>query len=557
MSRYKMSSKAARSRKSMKMGADDLTEMVKAAVKEALDEQKSDEGGEDDPESKEDDLEAILTDAIESANAKRKSAKADEIGTDDAEELVNAILDEADATEDSKSDGDDSATDLADVIQAAVDAVNEKRKSAKADEIGTDVVDDLMEAVSEIMGDDTADEEAKGRKSRTAGRQTKSARQPRAAQKAPQRKYSSIYMSSKGGNMSKQKKEIPPQIRLARAIKCLDVWGRHDPENAAYQARKRYGDTDMEREFKALSITSPADGGYLIPEVYSNDVIELLYPKTVIVELGAQTVPLTNGNLNLPKMTAGSRAQWGGEQRKINPSAPKFGNIKLSAKRLEAIVPQTRELLMSTSFSADNMFANDLMRRMQLGLDYGGLYGTGGEFQPLGVAYNKDVQNINAKTIGNLDLADNTGKITADFPVFVRSTALGKNIDDIKAGWTFNSMLEGYLMNLKTTTGTYIYRDEMATGKLLGFPYKVSNQISTNLGSGLTDLFFGNWADLLIGDQMGLETYTTLDGTWTDDEGAQHNAFEENLAATRALMYDDIGVRHAESFLYCKNIKVL
>lgn len=555
MSRYKMSRKAARSRKSMKMGADDLTEMVKAAVKEALDEQKSDEGGEDDPEAKEDDLEAILTDAIESANAKRKSAKADEIGTDDAEELVNAILDEADATEDSKSDGDDSATDLADVIQTAVDAINEKRKSAKADEIGTDVVDDLMEAVSEIMGDDTADEEAKGRKSRTTGRQTKSARQPRAAQKAPQRKYSSIYMSSKGGNMSKQKKEIPPQIRLARAIKCLDVWGRHDPENAAYQARKRYGDTDMEREFKALSIMSPADGGYLIPEVYSNDVIELLYPKTVIVELGAQTVPLTNGNLNLPKMTAGSRAQWGGEQRKINPSAPKFGNIKLSAKRLEAIVPQTRELLMSTSFSADNMFANDLMRRMQLGLDYGGLYGTGGEFQPLGVAYNKDIQNINAKTIGNLDLADNTGKITADFPVYVRSTALSKNIDDIKAGWTFNSMLEGYLLNLKTSTGAYIYRDEMNTGKLLGFPYKVSNQIATN--SGLTDLFFGNWSDLLIGDQMGLETYTTLDGTWTDDEGVQHNAFEENLAATRALMYDDIGVRHAESFLYCKNIKVL
>lgn len=555
MSRYKMSRKAARSRKSMKMGADDLTEMVKAAVKEALDEQKADEGGEDDPEAKEDDLESILTAAIDSANEKRKSAKADEIGTDDAEDLVNAILDEADAAEDSKAEGDESATDLADVIQTAVDAVNEKRKSAKADEIGTDVVDDFMDAVSEIMADGDADEEAKRKKSRTAGRQTKSARQPRAAQGAPQRKYSSVYMSSKGGSMSKQKKEIPPQIRLARAIKCLDVWGRHDPENAAYQARKRYGDTEMEREFKALSVTSPTDGGYLIPEVYSNDVIELLYPKTVIVELGAQTVPLTNGNLNLPKMTAGSRAQWGGEQRKINPSAPKFGNIKLSAKRLEAIVPQTRELLMSTSFSADNMFANDLLRRMQLGLDYGGLYGKGGEFQPLGIAYNKDIQNINAKALDNLELSDTSGKITADFPVFVRSTALGKNIDDIKAGWTFNSMLEGYLMNLKTSTGTYIYRDEMATGKLLGFPYKVSNQIATT--GGLTDLFFGNWSDLLIGDQMGLETYTSLDGSWTDDEGIQHNAFDENLAATRALMYDDIGVRHAESFLYCKNIKAI
>ena len=41
MSRYRMRRKTARAKKSMKMGADDLQEMVKAAVKEALDEQKS------------------------------------------------------------------------------------------------------------------------------------------------------------------------------------------------------------------------------------------------------------------------------------------------------------------------------------------------------------------------------------------------------------------------------------------------------------------------------------------------------------------------------------
>ena len=89
------------------------------------------------------------------------------------------------------------------------------------------------------------------------------------------------------------------------------------------------------------------------------------------------------------------------------------------------------------------------------------------------------------------------------------SKALSKNIDDIKAGWAMNSMLEGVFRNMKTTTGADIYRDEMATGKLCGFPYKVSNQIPTE--NGKTDLFFGNWSDLLIGDQMGLETYTTLD----------------------------------------------
>lgn len=84
-------------------------------------------------------------------------------------------------------------------------------------------------------------------------------------------------------------------------------------------------------------------------------------------------------------MTGGARATWGGEQRKIAKSQPSFGNIRLSSKRLEAIVPQTRELLISTSYSADQIFANDLTRRMELGIDFGGMFGKGGEFQPLGI----------------------------------------------------------------------------------------------------------------------------------------------------------------------------
>ena len=111
-------------------------------------------------------------------------------------------------------------------------------------------------------------------------------------------------------------------------------------------------------------------------------------------------------------------------------------------------------------------------------------------------------------------------------------------------------------MNMKTTTGAYIYREEMQTGKLLGAPYRISNQIPVDK-EGKTDIFFGNWADLMIGDQMGMETLTTLEGSWIDDEGAQHSAFEENLVATRATMYDDIAVRHEESFIVAEKVKVM
>ena len=445
--------------------------------------------------------------------------------------------------------------------------VAEKRKSRKeaGEELGDVTAEEVMEAVGELLDatggeakeddgieeevkeDEEVTDEAKGRKAAARKHQTKSAR--KSAASPVQRKYSAIYMSRTTPTSTAKK-----SIQLARAIKCLDVFGKHDPDAASFYAQRKYDDADMAREFKALSATNPAAGGYPIPEIYLDQIIELLYSKTVIFELGAQKVPMANGNLNIPKMTGGARATWGGEARKIAKTQPTYGNIRLSAKRLEAIVPQTRELLMSTNYSADQLFANDLTRRMELGLDFGAMFGKGGEFQPLGVFTDKEVEHVDAKALSNDDLADSNGKITADFPVYVRSKVLAKNVDDSKLGWAFNSVLEGYLMNLKTTTGAYIYRDEMNSGKLAGFPYRVSNQITTD-STGLTELAFGNWADLLVGEQMGLETYTTLDGSWVDEEGTQHNAFEENLAATRALMYVDIAARHKESFLHVKNIK--
>ena len=45
--------------------------------------------------------------------------------------------------------------------------------------------------------------------------------------------------------------------------------------------------------------------------------------------------------------------------------------------------------------------------------------------------------SVDAKTLSNDDLADSNGKITADFPVFVRSKVLAKNVDDNKLGWAF------------------------------------------------------------------------------------------------------------------------
>lgn len=473
-----------------------------------------------------------------------------------------------DVTTEDVADDVKEGEDLGELVNAAINAATEKRKARK--EAGEEVpeemtADEVMAELTAIMDAQAAEDAAKegedpdDTKAGRAPSQTKNVKPAsKAAVKAgrapAQRKYSTIFLMNPGAvQQQKEAKKIPADVQLARAVKCLDVFGRHDPERAAYYAKKMYGDDAMAREFKALNVTSPTGGGYMVPEVYIDEVIEMLYPKTVVFELGARRVPMPNGNLNIPKMTSGTRATWGGEARRISKTQPTFGNVKLSAKRLEAIVPQTRELLMSTNYSADALFASDLTRRMQLGMDFGAMFGTGGEFQPLGIANNKAIEKVDATALNNTALADSNGKITADFPVWLEAKVLSKNVDDVNLGWTFNAAVEGYLKNLKTTTGEYIYREEMAGGNLLGYPFKRSNQIPTD-SNGKTSIIFGNWADLLAGEQAGLETYTTLDGSWVDENGVQHNAFDENLSATRALMYIDFAVRHTESFIVVNNV---
>ena len=212
-------------------------------------------------------------------NRKKSAAaiKSMKVGTDELKDLIKGAVKEAMGEEDDTGDdGSDTAAaldgitaeDMADIIEQAVDNANEKRKSRKdaGEEVGDLTADEVIQEAAEIIDSMTADEgmdddeadpegkdddeadsdekdddeaasedDAKRRKSAAFRRQVKSGTAP------AQRKYSSLFM---GGTASakKQQKSVPPLVNLARAIKCLDVFGRHDPERAEFYAKKYYED---------------------------------------------------------------------------------------------------------------------------------------------------------------------------------------------------------------------------------------------------------------------------------------------------------------------------
>lgn len=384
---------------------------------------------------------------------------------------------------------------------------------------------------------------------------------------APQRKYASLFLSTGAARNANTSTSFKARIEsmsdrerrktafgmFGRAVKCIHA-SHGDPEQAAFTAERKFHDSEMAQEFKALSATSPSDGGYLVPEVYANEVIELLYPSTVIFALGARRLGMANGNLNIPKTKTGTRAMFTGENRVISKTSPKFGNLKLSAKKLTALIPMSNDLLRSTNFDNDVIVGQDVTKQMALGVDYGAFSGSGGEFQPLGILRNKAVQNVDVTNLGT-EYASADGKLTAMFPNYLVASVLKNNVYADGLGFVFNTSVEQFFKSLRDNVGGFIFAEEMSKGTLAGYPYKTTNLLSTD--DGKTSIVFGNWNDLMIGEQGALEIETSREGSWTDDAGKLVSAFENDQTLIRAINHVDTGLRHEESFVVATKVAVL
>ena len=519
-----------KSRKDGEVNIDDLQEIIESAVDSAVGK-------------------AMKTTGDDDGDAKRKSRKTAEVTEESIAEVIQDVLAEAQtAIEDAKARKAEDGEDWTDEDEAAA---QEELVDAIAGAVAESVIAEAEAAADEGAKAEENDSGAEAKAQKALKRSVQSAVKSALGggnRPAPtSRKYAHVFMGDGKTNpkgVSAKDKEVPAEVQVARAVKCLSVYGHGDPQRAATAAREIYGDQRMEAEFKALNATSPVDGGYLIPEAYLDELIELLYPGTVVFELGAQQVPMPSGNLNIPKFTSGSRATWAGELRKMKGSKPSYGNLRLSSKRLDSLIPCSRELLLSSSFNADAMFARDLTTQLRLGIDYGALFGKGGEFQPKGVTETEGVEHFAIN-----------GELEADMLAIIRAKVLFKNVAEQGMGWTFNSLVEGALLNLKSDTGEYLFRDELLAGKLMGAPFKVSNQVGVNK-SKRTQMIFGNWSDLMVGDQLGLQTEVSTEAAYTDESGKLVSAFENHVSLLKAWLYCDIGLRHSESFLIVDGVDV-
>ena len=345
--------------------------------------------------------------------------------------------------------------------------------------------------------------------------------------------------------------------KFARYVMALAA-ARNDRAKAAVYARRRgfddIADAIVASEEKAMSAGDPLTGGFLVPIEFSQDVIELLRASGVVRSLNPLTIPMATGTVKVPRISSGVTASYVGENTNITKSEVATGQLTLTFKKLAALVPISNDLLRYGSPQADMIVRDDSVRAVTQREDLAFIRGDGTSGTPIGLKNHIDPANkFNANgTVSLANVTTDLGKamqaiMDANITLIIQQGATGGI--DVRPGWIFSPRTWRYLTTVQTGTGQYAFRDEMLRGTLWGFPYRVTTQVPSNLGSAVnqSEVYFGCFAHAVIGESLGLIVDASQEAAYHDGSGVVA-AFSQDQTVIRVIAEHDFVLRHDKAF---------
>ena len=280
---------------------------------------------------------------------------------------------------------------------------------------------------------------------------------------------------------------------------------------------------DVMRSWNQRDLNTSDDSAMVAEAYRGGDFIDVLRNASSVMQAGATMLTGLQGDVKIPKKTAASTGAWiATEGGASTESEPTFGQVTMSPKTVGAFTDITRLMMMQSSLDIENLVRNDLSTGIALAIDDGALEGSGSSGQPTGI---KNTSGINAPTA-----------FAAANPTFAEVVAMETAVaEDNALMGNLAYILPASMMGaLKTTakdagSGQFVAEG----GQINGYNAIVSNQVTAG------DLYFGNFADLLIGMYGGLDI--TVD---------PYTASTSGTVRIVALQTVDVAVRHAVSFAY-------
>jgi len=270
--------------------------------------------------------------------------------------------------------------------------------------------------------------------------------------------------------------------------------------------------------------TSPgsAGGDVIKTDLLTGSFIDLLRNESACARAGATVLSNLEGNVKIPKQSGAASATWIAEGAAAAESDQTLTQVSLVPRTVGAYTDVTRKLLLQSSIDIENFVRNDLARVIALKIDLAGLYGSGVANEPLGL---KNTVGIGAEAFAGA------------VPTFPEVIAMESDLGSANAllgspCYITNASMRGSLKGTKKDAGSgeFVWTGGQ-DGEMNGYRAFVSNQVAAG------DVWFGNFADLLMGFWSGLDL--TVDPYTNSTSGTVRIV---------ALQDCDVAVRHPESF---------
>jgi HK97 family phage prohead protease len=272
------------------------------------------------------------------------------------------------------------------------------------------------------------------------------------------------------------------------------------------------------------TLNSSDDSSLFTDDFRGGDFIDVLRNASSVMQAGARMLSGLSGDVKIPKKLTAAAASWisteGGD---TSSSEMTVGSVSMVPRTLGAFTDATRQLLIQSSLDVEALMRDDLATALALAIDKAALEGTGLSGQPTGILSTVGVNKPTA--------------FAAAIPTFAEVVAMETAVatDNALMGnlaYILPAAMYGGLKTKEKATNTAQFVVEPG-GTINGYRGIVSNQATDG------NLYFGNFADLLVGFFGGLDI--TVDPYTNSRSGTVRIV---------ALQSCDVAVRHAVSFAY-------
>ena len=294
----------------------------------------------------------------------------------------------------------------------------------------------------------------------------------------------------------------------------------------------------VKRDLTATGTTTTSlDQGGMTIETNKAGLLDDFFNASVIRQLGATVLTGLTGNLDIPRLAAGTAGAAKAENAAADEVSPTTAQLSLNPNRLPAFVDISDQLLQQSSSAIESMIRGHLTSQM-LATQEAAFFHGGGTNEANGIAGTSGIGSVVGGTNG-------AAPDYADIINLEEAIDAQNAIGGALAYATNGKMRATFKQTGKQTSGVegnFIISD-MSPNVMNGYRALFTNAISRTLTKGSSGavcsaIFFGNWSDYVVGYWGGLNLELLRDSA---------NA-KTGLHTLVANTYYDGGVRRPKSF---------